>query len=103
MDISHETVFVLGHRNPDTDAIASAVGYAWLRNQIGAGLFMGGRVGPLNPQTTFVLERFGLEPPPLVNDVRPHVGNLAEKIDPLMGDTPLLAVCEQIARVGKAV
>jgi manganese-dependent inorganic pyrophosphatase len=103
MEISHETVFVVGHRNPDTDAIASAVGYAWLLNQIGAGLFMGGRIGPLNPQTTFVLERFGLEMPPLINDVRPHVADVSEKIDPLMGDTPLLAVSEQIARVGKSL
>ena len=103
MDISQETVLVLGHRNPDTDAIASAVGYAWLLNQIGAGLYLGGRVGPLNPQTMFVLERFGLDVPPLTNDVRPHVGDMAEKVNPLMGDTPLLAVCEEIARVGKAV
>jgi manganese-dependent inorganic pyrophosphatase len=103
MDISQETVFVLGHRNPDTDAIASAVGYAWLLNQLGVGQYLGGRIGPLNPQTTFVLARFGLDLPPLISDVRPHVGDMSEKMDPLMGDTPLLAVCEQIARVGKAV
>lgn len=103
MEISPETVFVLGHRNPDTDTIASAVGYAWLLNQIGDGLYMGGRIGPLNPQTDFALGRFGMEAPPLVNDVRPHVGDLADSVVPLLADTPLLAVSEQVARLGKAM
>lgn len=103
MELSRETVLVLGHRNPDTDTIASAVGYAWLLNQISDGIYMGGRIGPLNPQTVFVLDRFGLEAPPLINDVRPHVGDLAVKVDPLLADTALLAVFEKIAQINHAV
>ena len=55
-------IWVTGHKNPDTDSICSAIGYAALK---GAG-FVAGRAGELSPETTFVLERFGLAAPELI-------------------------------------
>src|SRR6185369_8755352 len=78
-----EPTLVIGHRNPDTDAIASAVGYAWLLNTRQQGGYRAGRAGELNAQTTFALKRFGLEAPPLVADIWSRVGDLAEAVPPL--------------------
>ena len=52
--------YVIGHKNPDTDTICSAIGYAALKNTLEAGRAQAARAGDLNPETTFVLERFGL-------------------------------------------
>lgn len=60
---------VIGHLNPDMDAIASAVGYAWLLNQGNTGRYIAGRPGDINKQTAFALQRFSAEAPPLVTDV----------------------------------
>lgn len=63
--MSDTMIFVTGHKNPDTDSICSAIGYAALK---GAG-YVAGRAGELNPETQFVLNRFGLEAPQLLTNV----------------------------------
>lgn len=63
--MSHDVIFVTGHKNPDTDSICSAIGYAALK---GEG-YAAGRAGELNPETQFVLEHFGLPAPELLQDV----------------------------------
>lgn len=63
--MSNDVIFVTGHKNPDTDSICSAIGYAALK---GEG-YAAGRAGDLNPETQFVLERFGLPAPQLLQDV----------------------------------
>lgn len=88
---------VVGHRNPDTDAIASAVGYAWLLNEIGTENCVAGCLGPVNPQTAFALQRFNLEAPPLIADVRPHVEDVTEKIMPFTRDTSIQVACQRIS------
>lgn len=55
--------YVIGHKNPDTDSICSAIGYAALKNALNAGSAQPARAGDLNPETTFVLEHFGLPVP----------------------------------------
>jgi len=57
----NEPILVLGHRNPDMDAIAAAVGYAWVLNQTHDEAYQAGRVGQPNAQTKFAMERFGME------------------------------------------
>lgn len=60
-------IYIIGHKSPDTDSIASAIAYAW---------FLGGqgieakaaRTGEINPETKFVLEKFGFEAPELLED-----------------------------------
>ena len=69
------SIYVLGHKNPDTDAITSAVGYAALMRVQGQDA-VAGRQGVLRPETAYILKRFGVEPPLLVTDVRPRVADV---------------------------
>ena len=70
-------VFIVGHRNPDTDSICSAIVYAGLKKQIEKGTgFLACRAGKLNEETRFVLSHWGVEEPPLLEDVRPQVRDL---------------------------
>ncbi len=65
-----DEVIVVGHRNPDTDTIASALAYAWLKGQIDTQhTYQAYRLGEVNRETRFVLEYFGLQPPPLLDHV----------------------------------
>ena len=58
---------VIGHRNPDTDSICAAISYAYLKNQSGdKKTYVAKRAGAVNEETRYVLERFGVEEPPLV-------------------------------------
>ena len=66
-------VYVIGHKNPDTDAIASAIGYADLKNRLTGGDYRAVRCGHLNDETKFVLSRFGIKPPEYVKDIRIQV------------------------------
>ena len=68
-----ETVYVVGHRNPDTDSICSAIAYARLRQQQGMTNIQATRAGNVNRQTEFVLEELALPRPPLLVDVHPRV------------------------------
>lgn len=65
----NETIYVSGHRHPDSDAICSAIAYAELLNQTGRKA-MACRQGPLNEETKFILKRFGLDNPLLMTDAR---------------------------------
>lgn len=69
------SIYVLGHKNPDTDAITSAVGYAALMRAQGHDA-VAARQGVLRPETAYVLKRFAVEPPQLVTDVRPRVADI---------------------------
>src|SRR5664279_1938565 len=94
-----ESVLVIGHRNPDMDAIASAVGYAWLLNEVSDDAnYLPGRTGQVNAQTAFALDRFSVEAPMLITDVRPRVGDLSESLPYLHEGQTLLNACQMIAR-----
>lgn len=71
-------VIVIGHRNPDTDSICSAISYAYLKNQIRKGdeVYVPKRAGELNEETTFVLQHFGVAKPELITDVGTQVRDL---------------------------
>ncbi|MCR4400909.1 MAG: putative manganese-dependent inorganic diphosphatase, partial [Syntrophomonadaceae bacterium] len=71
-------IYVIGHRNPDLDSVASAVGYAGLKNHLQGELHVAAVAGELNPESRFALERFGLVPPAPVTDVRARVEDLLE-------------------------
>ncbi len=73
------TVHVIGHRNPDTDAICSAIGYAaFLRESKGIDAEPA-RCGDLNVRTSWVLKTAGVEAPRLLLDVRPTAATIARK------------------------
>ncbi len=73
------TIWVLGHVNPDTDAICAALTYAELKRILGITQARAGRLGPLNRETSYVLNKLGVEPPPVVTDVRSRVMDMIRK------------------------
>jgi len=81
--------YVIGHVNPDTDAIASAMGYAWLLRERDSLDVTAARAGPLNPQTTWVFKRLGLESPLLLNDASPRFESVSIRLDTTTPDRPL--------------
>lgn len=74
-------IYVIGHVNPDTDAIASATGYAWLLNNQDDNEVVPARVGSINVQTAWVLDRIGLEPPELLADASPRFISVTRRLD----------------------
>ena len=68
-------VWVVGHKNPDTDSICAAISYAYLKNQTEDGHFIAKRAGSINNETRYVLERFGAKVPRsrILTIVRPRV------------------------------
>ena len=67
MSTESKKVWVVGHKNPDTDSICAAISYAYLKNQSGdKKTYVAKRAGVVNEETRYVLERFGVEEPPLV-------------------------------------
>lgn len=67
---------VIGHRNPDTDSICSAVCYANLKRAVTGEEYIPARAGHVNGETRFVLDYFGMEEPTLVEDVRTQVRDI---------------------------
>jgi len=66
-------IYVIGHRNPDTDSIASAIAYAALRRSLGHENVIAAMAGSPNPQTSYILNRLGIAPPLYLADVHPKV------------------------------
>jgi len=71
-------VFVIGHRNPDTDAICSAIGYAEFKRRTGMPEAVAARCGDTNERIDFVLETFGVPSPRFVADVSPKVRDVMQ-------------------------
>ena len=69
----NKTVYIIGHKNPDTDAVVSAVGYAKLKNLLGYPEYVAARAGHLNPQTKYIFEKFGVPRPEYIPDLIPRV------------------------------
>ena len=74
-----QRIYVIGHKNPDTDSICSAIAYAHLKRTITDDDYRARRAGLLNEETQYILDRFGVEAPKLLSNVylqiRDVVGN----------------------------
>lgn len=81
--------YVIGHVNPDTDSIAAAVGYAWFLHELDGSDVLPARAGSLNPQTTWVLQKLGLEPPLLLPDASPRFSAISVHMNTTTPDRPL--------------
>ncbi len=79
-----DTIYVTGHRNPDTDSIVSAMAYAALRNALGEGEYRAARIGHISDETQLVLDRFGLTAPEWIKTVRTQVRDLAYDTPPAL-------------------
>lgn len=64
-------VYIIGHRNPDTDAIVAATAYARLKQLLGKKEYIAVRAGNLAPQTEYIFKRFNVEPPIYIPDLFP--------------------------------
>ncbi len=71
-----DTIYITGHRNPDTDSIVSAMAYAALKNALGDRHCKAARLGQISDETQAVLDRFGFQPPRLIGDLRTQVRDL---------------------------
>lgn len=69
-------VYVVGHKNPDTDSICSAMAYAHLKRQITGDRYVAKRAGQINEETQYVLKRFGVTAPGLLDNVRTQVKDI---------------------------
>ena len=77
MEIVMREVYVIGHKNPDTDSVCSAICYSRLKNLItGSDDYIPKRAGHLNEETQYVLEKCGVKPPAYIKDVRPQVRDI---------------------------
>ncbi|AAR36367.1 putative manganese-dependent inorganic diphosphatase [Geobacter sulfurreducens] len=72
-------IYVIGHRNPDTDSIASAIAYAQFKKKQGVANVTAAMAGQPNPQTRYILERLGIEPPVYLADVNPKVRDVLNR------------------------
>ncbi len=84
-----DTTYVIGHVNPDTDAIAAAMGYAWLLQDQSPGTVQAARAGQLNLQTTWVLQRLDLDPPLLLPDASPRFADIVHRLNTTTPEQPL--------------
>lgn len=79
-------IIVIGHKNPDTDSICSAIAYANLKNQIDPGSCIPRRAGKINSETSFVLDYFKIDAPELINDVNTQVMDIEYRKTPAITD-----------------
>ncbi len=90
-----ELTYVCGHKNPDTDSIVSAMAYATLRNAMGDNGYIPARLGHLNDESKFLLDRFGFQPPLYLSNVRTQVSDIDFDRPPLIGcNVPVSRVWE---------
>jgi len=90
-----ERVFVVGHRNPDTDSVCSAIAYAELCQKQGRKNVFPGRAGHLNRQTEFVLDTLDQQPPALLNDVYPRLRDTVDDQPAVINaEAPLMQALE---------
>lgn len=67
-------IYIIGHKNPDTDSICSAIAYADIKNRMSNGnRYAAKRAGQINEETEYVLKRFGVEAPGYLSDVGTQV------------------------------
>ena len=85
-NVDNEKIYVVGHKNPDTDSICSAIAYANLKTILTGDEYAPRRAGQLSEETQFVLSRFGVEVPPLLSDLRVQVRDIElRKVDGIGG------------------
>ncbi|MDA8233453.1 MAG: putative manganese-dependent inorganic diphosphatase [Clostridia bacterium] len=88
-------IYVIGHLNPDTDSICSAIAYAHLKAALTGEEVVAARAGKINQETRFVLDYFGVEEPFYIRDVKARVGDM------LTGEAPVAMLpCTPLREVG---
>src|SRR5688572_27861319 len=92
--------YVIGHVNPDTDSIASAMGYAWLLRERDGMDTVAARAGALNPQSAWVLKQLKLDPPVLLTDASPRFESVMQRLDSIHPNAQLGMAWTLASRTG---
>lgn len=95
-----DQIYVVGHINPDTDSIASAMGYAWLLRERDGVNTVAARAGALNAQTSWVLKTLGLDAPYLLTDASPRFESVMQRLDSIRPEAPLGTAWTLASRTG---
>lgn len=91
-------VYTIGHRNPDTDSICSAISYAALKNALGEKDVIAARAGQINAETKFALDYFKAEVPMLLPDIYPRVNDIMLESQIVVKETDNLRHLGEIMR-----
>lgn len=84
--LKEKKVFVIGHKNPDTDSICSAIAYAALKSKTDDGVFVPKRAGEVNNETKYVLDFFDMETPEFIGHVGTQVKDVEIKPTPSLNE-----------------
>lgn len=84
--LKEKKVFIIGHKNPDTDSICSAIAYAALKNKTDDGVFVPKRAGEVNNETKYVLDFFDVETPEFIGHVGTQVKDVEIKPTPSLNE-----------------
>lgn len=95
--------YVIGHVNPDTDSIASAIGYSWLLKKRDGINVIGSRAGGLNPQSSWLLKFLGLDIPILLTDASPRFETVSKIIEAIHPEDLLHEAWDIAIKHGKMV
>lgn len=96
-----DKIYVIGHKNPDTDSICSAICYAYLKRQLTGNDYVPKRAGEINAETTFVLKSFGMEAPEYVENVYTQVKDVEYRhLDGVSGEISIKNAWEILSASG---
>ena len=96
-----DTVYITGHRNPDTDSIVSAMAYATLKNALGDRRYQAACLGRISDETQTVLDRFGFQPPQMISDVRTQIRDLDYDTPPTLDASATISRGWQLMQADK--
>jgi len=92
-----DLTYVIGHQRPDTDSIASAIGYAWCLNQALGDHVVAARAGQVGPQAAFALGYFGLKAPRVLSSAAPTFAHVATQQVAVRPYAPLAEAMSRLA------
>ncbi len=99
--IMKQTVYVIGHRNPDTDSVVAAIAYARLKNVQGHAEYVAARAGHLSPQTDYILKRFNVPKSQYFHDLQPRVEfYMPEGTETVLEDKSVWSAVEKLQKNG---
>lgn len=97
--VINNKIYVVGHKNPDTDSICSAIAYAALKHKITGNVYEARRAGQINEETSYVLKRFKTDPPSLLSNVKLQVKDI--DIHKIEGVDPNVSIKEVWGKMGE--
>ncbi len=87
-------IYIIGHRQPDTDSICSVIGYAELKNHTDPGRYIPARCGEVNTETEFALKTFNAKAPVYIASVEPTVSDIPLNTRSVGQDVPTVDVAD---------